>query len=414
MSLETKPRDNHCHATSVADGMDTSSRCWHQCHFSKRRKEGKKEAEKKRTGEKTQRVDAYHIGISLTESFSDVCRRMLTLPFEEPATMPEPRFTANFPPECVAENKKLASKKLDASPNPKAKETREENSEKEEEDREDDQDENGLPKRKGARKKKLTSGRQERVKVRRQEANARERSRMHGLNDALESLRKVVPCYSKTQKLSKIETLRLAKNYIWALSETLSAGKRPDLLAFVQTLCKGLSQPTTNLVAGCLQLNARNFLTDHNGEASFSARPPYDAVYASYSGSETGTPTGHGCGGGTSTLDSAKPFRPYSYGGSYESFYENPSPECASPPFEGPLSPPINFNGIFSLKHEDPAAEYGKTCHYGMRYCPVPGRGSLGQSSMFAVSTDGHFPYDLHVRGQPYAAQDELNAAFHN
>ncbi len=70
-------------------------------------------------------------------------------------------------------------------------------------------------------------------------ANARERNRMHGLNDALESLRKVVPCYSKTQKLSKIETLRLAKNYIWALSEILRSGKAPDLMSFVQALCKG-------------------------------------------------------------------------------------------------------------------------------------------------------------------------------
>lgn len=70
-------------------------------------------------------------------------------------------------------------------------------------------------------------------------ANARERNRMHGLNDALESLRKVVPCYSKTQKLSKIETLRLAKNYIWALSEILRSGKAPDLMSFVQVLCKG-------------------------------------------------------------------------------------------------------------------------------------------------------------------------------
>ncbi|XP_009994629.1 PREDICTED: ceramide kinase-like protein [Chaetura pelagica] len=68
-------------------------------------------------------------------------------------------------------------------------------------------------------------------------ANARERNRMHGLNAALDNLRKVVPCYSKTQKLSKIETLRLAKNYIWALSEILRSGKSPDLVSFVQTLC---------------------------------------------------------------------------------------------------------------------------------------------------------------------------------
>uniref|UniRef100_A0A8B9QE27 Neuronal differentiation 1 n=1 Tax=Apteryx owenii TaxID=8824 RepID=A0A8B9QE27_APTOW len=98
----------------------------------------------------------------------------------------------------------------------------------------------------------MTKARMERFKLRRMKANARERNRMHGLNAALDNLRKVVPCYSKTQKLSKIETLRLAKNYIWALSEILRSGKSPDLVSFVQTLCKGLSQPTTNLVAGCL------------------------------------------------------------------------------------------------------------------------------------------------------------------
>lgn len=87
-------------------------------------------------------------------------------------------------------------------------------------------------------------------------ANARERNRMHGLNDALESLRKVVPCYSKTQKLSKIETLRLAKNYIWALSEILRSGKAPDLMSFVQALCKGQTLPNSapaqgNYVSKC-------------------------------------------------------------------------------------------------------------------------------------------------------------------
>ncbi|XP_028660298.1 neurogenic differentiation factor 6-A [Erpetoichthys calabaricus] len=335
---------------------------------------------------------------------------MLTLPFEEPVMMPEPQFGGNFPRECVADNKsrKADYLKLEKTPSPDIK-TQEEDSDKDEDDREEDGDENGLPRRRGPRKKKMTKARIERVKMRRQEANARERSRMHGLNNALDSLRKVVPCYSKTQKLSKIETLRLAKNYIWALSEILSAGKRPDLLAFVQTLCKGLSQPTTNLVAGCLQLNARNFLTDHNGEASHSGRPPYQNLYPPYHSPELGTPTAHG----SSTVDSAKPFRPYNYCSTYESFYESTSPECVSPQFEGPLSPPINFKGIFSLKQED-SAEYGKNYHYGMHYCAVPSRGSLGQSSMFRMSSDSHFPYDLHLRGQPYNMQDELNASFNN
>ncbi|XP_028831876.1 neurogenic differentiation factor 6-B [Denticeps clupeoides] len=246
---------------------------------------------------------------------------------------------------------------------------------------EDDEEEGQHPKRKGPRKKKGGGERTERVRVRRQEANARERSRMHGLNDALESLRKVVPCYSKTQKLSKIETLRLAKNYIWALSETLSAGKRPDLLAFVQTLCKGLSQPTTNLVAGCLQLNARSFLPERGG-------PSYDAPYP-YPGSPYPGP-----GPEAGAHGAAYHGHP---GGAYEPFYEG-----ASPPDDAPISPPVNFSGVFAVKHGD-AAEYGG--RYG-------GPGCLGPGSVFRVSADSRFPYDLHLRSPAFPAQDEFG--FHH
>lgn len=46
--------------------------------------------------------------------------------------------------------------------------------------------------------------------------NARERRRMHDLNDALDELRRVIPyAHSPSvRKLSKIATLLLAKNYI--------------------------------------------------------------------------------------------------------------------------------------------------------------------------------------------------------
>ncbi|TRY55809.1 hypothetical protein DNTS_025655 [Danionella cerebrum] len=313
---------------------------------------------------------------------------MLTVPFEDPDMMRESQFASSFSRQEDARS--LTGAEL--------KETEDDTTDREDDERDED-DGGGLLKKKGPRKKKFSDG-HERVKMRRQEANARERSRMHGLNDALESLRKVVPCYSKTQKLSKIETLRLAKNYIWALSETLSAGKRPDLLAFVQTLCKGLSQPTTNLVAGCLQLNARNFLTDQNGDVSFSNRPSYDALYP-YPNAEMSTHS--------ATRDSAKPFRPYNYYASYESYYDSASPESASPHFDGQMSPPMNYNGIFSLKKHDEQVDYNKNCHYGMRYCNVPGRGSV-----YRVSPDSHFPYDLHPRGQPFQSQDELNTGFHN
>lgn len=56
---------------------------------------------------------------------------------------------------------------------------------------------------------------------RRMKANDRERNRMHSLNDALEKLRLHLPLGSEDNKLTKIETLRLARNYIWALGELL-------------------------------------------------------------------------------------------------------------------------------------------------------------------------------------------------
>ncbi|KAM5171941.1 neurogenin-1 [Mantella aurantiaca] len=58
-------------------------------------------------------------------------------------------------------------------------------------------------------------------KTRRVKANDRERNRMHNLNSALDELRDILPCFPDDTKLTKIETLRLAHNYIWALSETL-------------------------------------------------------------------------------------------------------------------------------------------------------------------------------------------------
>lgn len=52
-------------------------------------------------------------------------------------------------------------------------------------------------------------------------ANDRERHRMHTLNDALERLRMTLPTFPEDTKLTKIETLRFAHNYIYALSQTL-------------------------------------------------------------------------------------------------------------------------------------------------------------------------------------------------
>ena len=56
------------------------------------------------------------------------------------------------------------------------------------------------------------------TRARRVEANARERSRVHTISAAFESLRRAVPSYSYNQKLSKLAILRIACSYILALA----------------------------------------------------------------------------------------------------------------------------------------------------------------------------------------------------
>ncbi|XP_075882407.1 neurogenic differentiation factor 4 [Nelusetta ayraudi] len=223
--------------------------------------------------------------------------------------------------------------------------------EEEEEDEEEDAGLNGenAPKRRGPKKKKMTKARQERFRVRRVKANARERSRMHGLNDALDNLRRVMPCYSKTQKLSKIETLRLAHNYIWALSEVLESGQSPESHGFMEMLCKGLSQPTSNLVAGCLQLGANPVMLSKQEDKC-------GAAGMGGVGAQGGHPLSYPSPGLPSppygSLEASHLLHMKGYKGPA---YDNPSPnECSSgtPPYDGPLTPPLSISGNFTLKQE--------------------------------------------------------------
>lgn len=166
----------------------------------------------------------------------------------------------------------------------------------EEEEEQRIEDDTG-PKKRGPKRKRMTKARVAKLKVRRLKANARERNRMHGLNDALDILRKYVPCYSKTQKLSKIETLRLARNYIGALADILKNGVKPDAVCFARALSSGLSQNTTNLIAGCLQLNPRALMTDAQLNAvapyQYAAAGSYPMVVHGGQGAPVGYPLGN-------------------------------------------------------------------------------------------------------------------------
>ncbi|XP_011306205.1 actin cytoskeleton-regulatory complex protein pan1 isoform X2 [Fopius arisanus] len=57
------------------------------------------------------------------------------------------------------------------------------------------------------------------TRERRIEANARERTRVHTISAAFDTLRKSIPAYSHNQKLSKLSVLRIACSYIMTLSK---------------------------------------------------------------------------------------------------------------------------------------------------------------------------------------------------
>ncbi|XP_066099467.1 neurogenin-3 [Saccopteryx bilineata] len=76
---------------------------------------------------------------------------------------------------------------------------------------------------------------------RRKKANDRERNRMHNLNSALDALRGVLPTFPDDAKLTKIETLRFAHNYIWALTQTLRIADHS--LYRLEPPCEALGSP---------------------------------------------------------------------------------------------------------------------------------------------------------------------------
>ncbi|XP_069472179.1 neurogenic differentiation factor 1 [Ambystoma mexicanum] len=268
-------------------------------------------------------------------------------------------------------------------------------------------DDQQRPRRRGPKRKKLTRARLERFRLRRMKANARERNRMHGLNAALDALRRVVPCYSKSQKLSKIETLRLARNYIWALSETLSSGKSPDLVSFVQALCRGLSQSTSNLVAGCLQLNPRTFLPEHSQDSP--SRAPHQSIALAlhpYPYQSPGLPSPP-----YGTTDGSHLFHVKAHACSsvLDAFLEGALADCPSPSsFDGPPSPPLSINGNFSFKHDTPT-DFEKNYGFTVHYPPKGSTGSESQGLMFSgTGASSEIPLDSAVTYERQSQQEQV------
>ena len=65
-------------------------------------------------------------------------------------------------------------------------------------------------------------------RVKRLRANDRERRRVHLINCAMEELKEVVPGLKGKRKLTKLELLRAANQYIWMLDEALRTNRSLD------------------------------------------------------------------------------------------------------------------------------------------------------------------------------------------
>ncbi|NWT62299.1 NDF4 factor, partial [Erythrocercus mccallii] len=274
-----------------------------------------------------------------------------------------------------------------------------------EEEEEEEEEEGEKPKRRGPKKKKMTKARLERFRARRVKANARERTRMHGLNDALDNLRRVMPCYSKTQKLSKIETLRLARNYIWALSEVLETGQTPEGKSFVEMLCKGLSQPTSNLVAGCLQLGPQPLFLEKQHEEKSAA---CESGLAAHSFGYQGLPS--------PPYGSMEPqllaLKPPAFRSLAEASFGGRPSDCSTPPYEGPLTPPLSISGNFSLK-QDGSPELEKSLPFLAPYPSLSLAAAHGHGSHFQSSGPRYeIPLDPFEPFPPHGAAPQLGAIF--
>lgn len=84
---------------------------------------------------------------------------------------------------------------------------------------------------------------------RRMEANARERTRVHTISAAFENVRKLIPCYSSDQKLSKLSILRLACNYIMLLASLNNLDYSADERNYTVEECIEIFTETLNVEA---------------------------------------------------------------------------------------------------------------------------------------------------------------------
>ncbi|PAV61545.1 hypothetical protein WR25_09868 [Diploscapter pachys] len=114
--------------------------------------------------------------------------------------------------------------------------------------------------------------------MRRDKANARERRRMNSLNDALELLRSMLPTLPDEPKMTKIETLRKAQDYIQTLYQLTSLASDSSFLQQQQQqqeLLSGHPQQFTHFPSS----NSSSLSPDASTPNSCTNSPTYPSIH---------------------------------------------------------------------------------------------------------------------------------------
>ncbi|KAM7294214.1 putative basic helix-loop-helix protein [Ixodes scapularis] len=133
------------------------------------------------------------------------------------------------------------------------------------------------------------------AKTMRLSINARERRRMHDLNDALDELRSVIPyAHSPSvRKLSKIATLLLAKNYILMQANALEELRR--IIAYMNQ-AGGVSIPAAAAgpLAACCPTPVQTPLPSHHPNGDKLAAGSGSALFSAFAPTLNGNSTDSG------------------------------------------------------------------------------------------------------------------------
>lgn len=172
-------------------------------------------------------------------------------------------------------------------------------------------------------------------RVRRLKANDRERNRMHMLNEALERLRCTLPTFPEDTKLTKIETLRFAHNYIYALSQAAQdiekyADSDDNVVVNVGNVTVSISKHGNSITSKSFEQRLSNAVVTSGSITNASFMQDYNPIVSSpescpdYNNADYGENMLHCTGGTYGGYGNSTNFGQYSY----NNYMSHPAYDC--------------------------------------------------------------------------------------